>query len=189
MDTSVVFSEYELREMGFKFDGSVTYQSANCVGSCSEELETKVVVKKCRGTVAKKRVSGTGNGTLSIKMHCPVEIYNAAYGMELDSLIDGVKAYGRNSVHKSFSVVQHVYDEDGKEKFKAYPNCIMESGVKRTIENGAEEIAEIEMDISIQPDEYGNGMYEALASEITENTVKTKWMTGFTPDMVQVVSA
>ena len=184
-----VFSEYELRKMGIKFKTSEAYLSADCVGSCEEELESKVITKKCRGNVVKTTVKGTGSGTLNISMHMPYEIYTQAYGMNLDTLIEGVKAYGQNSRHEAFAIVQDVFDEDGVEKFKAYPNCIIQTGVARKIENGAEEVAEIEMEVSIMPDEYGNGVYEALESELTDETAKTTWMTAFTPDMVQVTKA
>ncbi len=186
--TKGVFSEYELRKMGIKLADETEYKSADCVGSSEEEMETKVVTKSCRGVVAKTVVKGTGNGTLTISMHMPKEIYDAVYGMNLDTLINGVKAYGQNSIHKSFSIVQDIFDEDGEEKFKAYPNCIMMSGVARTIENGAEEVAEIEIEVTVNPDEFGNGMYEALASELDE-TIKNQWMTAFTPELVQIPSA
>ena len=184
----MVFSEYELRKMGVKVSGTESFVSADCVGSCEEEMEAKVINKSCRGVVVKTRVKGTGKGTLSISMHCPKEIYDAAYGMELDTLIEGVKAYGQNSVHKTLSIVQEVYDEDGNLKLKAYPNCIIESGKKGTITNGAEEVAEIELEVSVMPDEFGNGVYESLASELDE-TVKSKWMTAFDPAMVQTETA
>lgn len=184
-----VFSEYELREFGIKTDGSAAFQSANCVGSCEEELNAKVVTKSCRGVVVKKTVKGDGTGKLSVSMHMPYEIYVDIYGMSLDTLIDGVNAYGTNSRHKPFANTQHIFDEDGVEKFKAYPNCIIETGVVRKIENGAEEVAQIDLEISLMPDEYGNCMYEALASELSDTTVKSKWMTAFEPSMVQVASA
>lgn len=187
--TNGVFSEYELREMGIKFKSAEAYQTASCVGSCEEEMEAKVVSKSCRGVVVKKTVKGTGTGTLNISMHCPWKIYNQFYGMTLDTLIDGVKAYGQNSIHEAFSIVQHVYDEDGAEMFKAYPNCILESGKKAKIENGAEEVAEIELEISVMPDEYGNGEYHVLATELKDETVKSEWMTAFEPSLVQVASA
>ena len=185
----MVFSEYELREMGIKFKSSEAYISADCVGSCEEELESKVITKKCRGVVVKTTVKGTGSGTLSISMHMPYEIYEQAYGMKLDSLIEGVRAYGQNSRHEAFGIVQHVFDEDGNEKFKAYPNCIIQSGLSRKIENGAEEVAEVELEVSVMPDEHGNGMYEALASALQEETVKTTWMTAFEPSLVQIAEA
>lgn len=184
-----VFSEYELRKMGIKFKSSEAYLSADCVGSCEEELETKVITKKCRGNVVKTTVKGTGSGTLTVSMHMPYEIYTQAYGMNLDTLIEGVKAYGQNSRHEAFAIVQDVFDEDGVEKFKAYPNCIIQTGVARKIESGAEEVAEIELEVSVMPDEFGNGMYEALASELADESIKTTWMSAFTPDLVQVASA
>ncbi len=185
---STVFSDFELDQMGVKLKGSEAYISVNCVGSCEEEMEAKVVTKSCRGVVVKKVVKGTGNGTLTISAHIPWEIYTGAYGMELDSLVEGVKAYGRNSVHKNFGLVMHIKDEDGNEKYKAYPNCVIETGTVRSIENGAEEVAELELEVSVMPDEYGNGLYEALASELDE-TLKTKWMTAFEPALAQVKSA
>lgn len=187
--TSEVFSEYELREMGVKTKKAESYKSANCVGSCEEELNVKVISKSCRGVVFKKIVKGDGTGKLAVSMHMPLSLYDEVYGMDLDTLIEGVKAYGVNSVHESFAITQRVFDEDGVEKFKAYPNCIIETGVKRKIENGAEAVAEIELEISLMPDSYGNCMYEALAEALTDETVKSTWMTAFTPEMVQLASA
>lgn len=186
---SKVFSEFELDQFAVKFHGetSAEYKPMNCIGSLEEALESKTVTKSCRGVVVKTRSRGTGTGTLNISAHVPMDIYNSAYGMELDSLLDGVKAYGRNSVHKPFSAVAHVMDEDGVEKYKAYPNCIMTAGVSRKIENGTEEVAELELEISIMPDDFGNGMYEALADDLDES-VKNKWMNAFTPDIVQVAT-
>lgn len=183
-----VFSEYELKKIGLKFKGADAYNTVECVGSCEEEMESKVITKSCRGIVKKKIVKGTGNGTLKYTMHIPYADYTAAYGMELDTLIEGVKAYGSNSVHKEFSIVEDVFDEDGIEKFKAYPKCVIETGVTRKIENGAEEVAEIELEVSVMPDEYGNGVYEALAADLKDETVKSTWMTAFTPDLVKKVT-
>lgn len=187
--TNGVFSEYEVREMGIKFKSGEAYQTANCVGSSEESMEAKVVSKSCRGVVVKKTVKGTGTGTLSLSLHVPYAIYTQAYGMELDSLMDGVKAYGQNSVHEGFAITQHVYDEDGVEMFKAYPNCIIESGKTAKTENGAEEVAEIELEISVMPDEFGNGVYQVLATELTGESLKTTWMTAFEPSLVQIENA
>lgn len=187
--TNGVFSDFELDQLGIKFKDAEKYENVNCVGSCEEEMESKVITKSCRGIVAKKIVKGTGSGTLKITAHIPWAVYTEFYGMELDTLIEGVKAYGKNSVHKGFGVVMHIKDEDGAEKYKAYPNCVMESGVARKIENGAEEVAELEIEASVMPDEFGNGLYEALADELKDESVKTTWMTAFTPELVQAVNA
>lgn len=187
--TNQVFSDFELDKWGIKIKGTETYVVIECVGSCEEEMDTRIITKKCRGIVKKKKVKPTGTGKYKITAHIPWAVYTDIFGMNVEGLIDGVKAYGSNSVHKEFSSVMHVTDEDGVEKYKAYPNCVVETGLARKIENGAEEVAEVEMEVSVSPDEYGNGLYEALAEELTDTTAKNTWMTAFTPDLVQVKSA
>ena len=181
-------SEFEVKKIGFKFEDEESYETVECIGSMEEEMTAKVVTKKCRGVVKKKRTRGTGEGTLKISLHIPLDIYVKAFGMKLDSLIEGVYAYGQNSRHKNFALVADVEDEDGNEKLKAYPNAAMNTGVVRKVENGAEEVAEIELEIGVMPDDHGNGLYEALADTVTENVANT-WMTAFTPELVQVESA
>lgn len=178
-------SEYELDQLGIKFKDAEDTQIIKCIGSCEEEMESKVISKSCRGVVVKENVKGTGRGTLKLTAHIAWAIYHEFYGMTLDTLIDGVKAYGRNSVHKAFSATAHVTDEDGQEKYKAYPNCIVKTGVVRKIENGAEEVAQLELEISVSPDDFGNGLYEATADELKDDEVKAEWMTAFTPALVQ----
>ena len=182
MAAATVFSEYELRKMAIRFDNESTAVEASCVGSCSEELDVRKVTKKCRGITVKTRVKGSGTGKLTISMHVPKDVYDGMFGMKLDGLIDGVHAYGQSSTHPEFCITQEVYDEDGNKKFKAYPRCIMESGVSRSIENGTEEVKEVDLDISIMPDEHGMGMYEVLDSELKEETVRTNWMSKFDPE-------
>lgn len=183
-------SEYEVDEIGFKFEGEENYTAVECIGSLEEEMDVKTVVKNCRGVPRKKRARGLGTGTLKLSAHIPWAVYVKFYGMELDTLIAGVKAYGKNSIHKGFAMTAHVIDEDGNKKLKAYPNALVTAGgVARKIENGAEEVAELELEISVMPDEYGNGLYDAPVGDITDEKVKTDWMTAFTPEMVQLASA
>lgn len=181
-------SEFEVKKIGFKFEGTDAYKSVECIGSMEEDMAVKTVTKKCRGVVKKKRSRGTGEGTVKVTAHIPYAIYVEAFGMDLDSLKEGVYAYGQNSIHKNFAMVANVEDEDGNEKLKAYPNAAMNTGVVRKIENGAEEVAELELEIGVMPDDFGNGMYESPVEEDDEDTVN-EWMTAFTPEMVQVESA
>lgn len=185
------YSEYEIKETSIKLHGSSTIATkAGCVGSLEEELDAKVVSKKCEGVVVKKRVHGTGTGKLKLSLHMRYDVFTSVFGMLFAENKKGVYSYGKNSIHPSFCLTGKVYDEDGEEKLKAYPNCIIETGMARKIENGAEEVAEMEIEISVMPDETtGQGMYEAIISEVTDDTVKEKWLTDFTPDLVKEVVA
>ena len=181
-------SEFEVKKIGFKFEDADAYETVECIGSMEEDMAVKTVTKKCRGVVRKKRSKGTGEGTVKLTLHIPYAIYVKAFGMDLDSLKEGVYAYGENSRHKVFSMVAQVEDEDGNEKLKAYPNGVMNTGVVRKVENGAEEVAELEMEVGVMPDEHGNGLYEALVESVDES-IANAWMTSFTPELVQVASA
>ena len=181
-------SEFEVKKLGFKFEGTDAYKSVECIGSMEEDMTVKTVTKKCRGVVKKKRSRGTGEGTVKITVHMPYDIYVEAFGMDLPSLKEGVYAYGQNSKHKNFAMVADVEDEDGNEKLKAYPNAAMNAFAGRKIENGAEEVAELELEVGVMPDEFGNGLYETLVEEGDEETAN-EWMTDFDPEKVQVTSA
>lgn len=180
-----VFSDFEIDKMNVKFKSGTEAVAMDCVGSVEEEMTAKVVTKKCRGVTIKNIVKGTGEGTLSISAHVPYEVFKDAFGMELDTLATGVQAYGSNSRHEEFCLTLHVKDEDGEEKYKAYPRCICNARPTISVENGAEEVAEVEMEIAVMPDTYGNGMYEALAEGLAED-IASKWLSEFTPDLVQV---
>lgn len=182
--TKGVFSEFEIEEQYIKLAKEETYSTMSCVGSSEEELEVIVIIKKCRGRKAKETVKGTGAGTLTESLHVPREIYNKIYAMARTDLADGVNAYGRNSTHPEFGLTQKVVDEDGDVKYKAYPRCIIESGPKRSVENGQEEVPELELTISLLPDDYGECMYEALESKLSES-IKGDWLEKFTPEMVR----
>ena len=180
--TNGVFSEFEVKEQHIKMADEESYSTMSCVGSSEEELEVKIITKKCRGAIAKEKVKGTGNGTLTESLHVPRD--NKMYDMNRPNLKKGVYAYGQNSSHPEFSITQRVLDEDGVEKFKAYPRCVLESGPKRPVENGQEEVPELELTIKLLPDDNGECMYEALKSELDEETAG-KWLEHFDTSLVQ----
>lgn len=185
--SDTVFSEYEAREMKVIFDdGEVG--TIKCIGSVEEEMEVTTISKKCRGVTVKKRTHGTGSGTLTMSAHVAYELYNKMLGMDADDLADGVVGYGRYTAHPQFTVTAYVLDEDGVEKYKAYPACVVNSGPARSIENGAEEVAEIELEIGVMPDENGYGLYEALADDISSDMADS-WMESFTTDLVTATTA
>lgn len=185
----MVFSEYEVRQVGFKFEGEEAYTVAECIGSCEETMNTRIISKKCRGVVKKKVVKADGTGAVKFSMHIPWDIYVNLFGMEDETVKDGIKTYGINTTHKKFCMVVQVFDEDDNEKLKAYPVCVVETGKATKTENGAEEVAEMELEVAVSPDDYGNGLYEALVSELSDSALKTTWMTKFTPAMAQKTTA
>lgn len=184
--TEKVFSEAEVRKIGIKIGEAAKADINECVGTWEEELEVKTVVKKCRGVVSKSRTKGTGNGTIKASMHMAQDLFAEMYGMKQEGLKDGVIAYGTKSLHPVFCVTALVLDEDDNEKLKAYPNCTIQTALTRKVENGEEEIAEIELELAITPDEEGNGMYEAVVTDLTDEDLKTKWLESFTPELVKL---
>lgn len=80
--TNGVYSEFEITEQHIKFPGEDSYSDMNCVGSCEQELEVKVITKKCRGVVRKEKVKGTGQGlpygvTAYTSQDIPQDVWNA----------------------------------------------------------------------------------------------------------------
>lgn len=190
--SNVVFSEYELRELAIKFNNisSDTFTHADCVGSWEDEAETLTVTKNCRGKVAKKRTTGTGSGTVTWSGHIPEDIKAKMFDMIRDDLATGVQGYGSDNRHQEFTCVGRYLDEDGKEKFFAYPKMVANTYTSTT-ENGGEEVAEREIELSYMPDDHGYGKYEALATDLGEDTggLKTKWMTAWTSELMQASPA
>lgn len=184
--TENVFSEVEVRKMGIKIQGAETADVNECVGTAEEEMEVKTVTKKCRGNITKSRTKGTGKGTLKITAHMQQDLFASMYGMEQKTLKEGIIAYGTNSLHPVFCITMEVLDEDDNKKLKAYPVCTIQSALSRKIEAGTEEITEIEMEITVMPDEFGNGLYEAVLSDLKDEELKTAWMENFDPKLAQI---
>lgn len=186
MPTDTVFSEFEVDRISFKFaEGDALELS--CIGKFEEEMEVKTVTKKCRGKVIKTRTRGTGNGTLKTSMHVPKGTYAQLLAMARTELIEGAYAFGENSLLPECCMSVHITDEDGNEKLKAYPRVTATTGPARSVENGGDEVEEIEPEFSVMPDSCGEGMYELFLDDIAEDKredMVTKWMAGFSRDLI-----
>lgn len=183
MARETVFSEFELDKMSVKFTDDVSFTEMNCVGTFEEEMNVKIITKKCRGVVAKTRTRGEGSGVIKVSAHIPYPIFLKAYGLKNTDFKSGVYSYGQNSRHKEFITVVHINDEDGEGKYKAYPKCIIQTGVARKIENGADEVAEVELEIAIMPDDYSESFYECVDAD-TDDSVTDTWMTNWSRSLV-----
>lgn len=182
----IIFSEYDVKCLNFILGTGEKKQvwPVKVIGKLEEESEVRKLIKKGRGVTIKNRTWGTGAGTLKLTAHMPYDLYILLHGMDADDLAEGVHAYGRDSRHPEAVVTGDVYDEDDVEKFKAWPSCVVSTGPARSIENGAEEVAETELEIGFSPDAAGRGMYEALANTLSDD-IKTAWMESFGADLVK----
>lgn len=181
------FSEFEIKKSAFKFHKESDARAivAGCVGSFEEELESRSVTKKCEGVVAKSRTFGAGSGKLKVSLHIAWEVYIRIFGLVSEKLKEGIVGYGKESVHEEFAYTCEAIDEDGEKKLKAYPNCVLESGITRKIENGGDEVAEVELEINIMPDDEGFCMYEALLDEPTVAAIEGEWLENFSTELVK----
>ena len=181
-----VFSEYEIKNSAIKINNGTDtgFKKVGCVGKIEEALDCITVTKKCEGVVKKTVTRGAGTGESKITLHMNYNLYIQIFGMDDENLLDGVYGYGTNSRHREFTYVGEVMDEDGNIKYKAYPKCAVKTGPSNTIENGGEEVQEIEVTFSLYPDDYGYCEYEAPAIEL-DDTTKGKWMTEFTPELLR----
>lgn len=180
-----IFSEYDVKCLNFIFtDGeNKDVWPVKVIGKLEEESEVRNMIKKGRGVTIKNRTWGTGAGTLKLTAHMPYGLYIKLHGMDSPALAEGVHAYGYDSRHPEACVTGDVFDEDDVEKLKAWPVCVVSTGPARSVENGAEEVAETDLEIGFSPDVNGLGVYEALAADVTE-AIKTGWMDSFAPALV-----
>lgn len=171
------FSEYEIKESTVRFDSDPAVR-IGCVGKLAESMNAKTVVKKCEGVVRKSTTRGDGTGELKFTLHMKTAVFNQMFGMQTEGLKTGIRAYGEKSRHREFCFTAKVLDEDGNIKFKAYPRCCVQTGIVRNIENGADEVAEIEVTATVMPDSLGNGLYEAFYADLN-STMRSSWLLNF----------
>lgn len=180
------FSEYEVKQSKVKFDTGNAI-ALGCVGKLSQTLNAKTVTKKCEGIEQMSRTYGDGTGELVFTLHMKLAAYYEMFGLQSEGLATGVRAYGQKSKHKEFCYTAIVYDEERNIKYKAYPRCVIKTGITGSIENAAEEVAEIEVTVSVMPDELGNAMYEAFAEELDE-TIAEQWLDNFSLDLIKAAA-
>ncbi len=190
MTSAEVYSYFECDQLAIKIAGETDFTRDDCVGSLEVERETKTVTKKCRGVVKKRKTKVTGNGTITLKMHIKLALYRALNAMTNTGLQPGVYAFDNTESMPEATIVARTKDEDDNIMFLGYPRVKIEEVNKLSIENGAEDVAEVEMKLSYMPDDYNKGEYQALADELT-GTVLTSanWMTTFSSATAQLVQS
>lgn len=174
-----IFSEYDIEKLGIKFENEDAAKVMDTVASCETTMEVRTVVKKKRNMPWKSRTKPTGSGTKKITLHLPEDIYAKMFGMYVEGYKEGVMVYGTICAHALFSMTALITDEDGNVKLIANPCCSIKSGISKKIETNAETIAEIEIEVAIDPDEDGIGEYSAVVDKSSDESLINNWISNF----------
>ncbi|PFP83254.1 phage tail protein [Bacillus cereus] len=176
-NVGIQFIEGGIQQPGTKF---------GCVGTIEGETEMLEKVKKCEGVEVKK-ISKPTKMIMTLAGHLRVDVLRKIFGIKTDGLKAGVWSYGTISKGQSFVLTADVVDEfEDLKKFVAFSNCASTTGFKFKVENGADEVAETELEFTALKDSNGQFYYEALVDELDDVQVKEKWHTQFTPELVKL---
>lgn len=162
-----------------KSSGNIVSEYMGQTGSIDEAMDARVITKKNEGVDETVSVKGLGTGELKFTGHIRWSAYQRFFGMKFATLKDGVYAYGKNSTHERFCLTCEVRDEYDRVSYRAYPNCVITDGIARKIENGTDEVAQLELTIKVTPDDEGMGLYQAQEEELKDATIKQNWVEKF----------
>lgn len=180
-----IFSEYDITKWGIQFADDAEATIMDTLGTAEESMEVRTVTKNKRNMPWKTRTKATGSGEVKVTAHIREDIYGEMFGMYVDGYKDGVMVYGSISVHNQFCMTETVEDEDGNIKLKAYPCCTVKEGMSRKVETNGEEIAEVELTVSVDPDPDGIGVYQVIVQEDTDPAMVDGWMKNFSNSLVK----
>ncbi|MGR5964225.1 hypothetical protein ACT7DB_07755 [Bacillus cereus] len=105
--------------------------------------------------------------------HLQVKVLREIFGITNKNLKEGVFSYGVDSLGKDFTFVAREVDIfDEVSRLIAFPNCTSASGFIKSVESGAGEVAETELEITCLPDEFNQFYYEAIQSDLSAEDAK-----------------
>lgn len=181
------FSPVRITNFAIKFKGETTASEFGCVGQVEGETEMLTIVKKCEGVEVKSK-SKPQKMTLKVTGHVQTAPLRKIFGLSNEGLKPGIYSYGSDSKSKDFILTADVIDEfEDLTKLIAFPNCTSSTGLTISIENGADEVAEMELEFTAMVDSNRQCYYEALINELGEEaeTIAETWRTNFSPDLVK----
>ncbi|GIN86977.1 hypothetical protein J6TS2_33630 [Heyndrickxia sporothermodurans] len=182
------FDSASITNFGIKFKGEEEAQSFGCVGQIEGETEMLTKIKKCEGLEVKSK-SKPHKMTLKINAHVKVDPLRKIFGLSNEGLKPGVYAYGSDSKGTDFVLTADVVDDfEDLTKLIAFPNCSSSTGLTLSIENGADEVAELEMEFTAMIDDNKKCYYEALIEELEDEEVAENWRKNFSADLVKVTT-
>lgn len=180
------FDLTRITEFGIKFKGEEQAQTLGCVGSLSGESEVVPLVKKCEG-VEKKRKSKVTKMTITLSAHVNLAAHRRIFGISTAGLKPGVHKYGADSIGEEFTLTAVGIDDfEDEQKLIAFSSCSSNTGLTINIENGVEEVAELEFEFTALVDENRGIYYEAYLAELDDegkDAFIQTWKTNFTPKL------
>ncbi|HBL1413310.1 TPA: phage tail protein, partial [Enterococcus faecium] len=175
--TVTTFDNISIKRISFNFKNATNAISTDCNGQLDGETEMQRIVKKCGSTEVKSK-SKPINMTVTITAHVPMEVYRRFNGLKQDERIkSGIYSYGPDSVGEDFSLAAEIVDDfEEKNKLIGMLACTSNTGLTFSIENGADEVAALELETKVMQDEFGKFYHEAIVAELEED-LTDQWMT------------
>lgn len=186
------FDAVSINNVGIQFKTGTTYEegtSFGCVGSLEGESDVTEKQLKCGNRVLKS-ITKVNFMTFNVTVaNAPIAVVRSIFGLENEGLKTGVYSFGENSKGQDFIFTGDIVDEfEDVTKMIAFPNASNISGLKiQAIENGADEVANLEFEFRALPDADGKFYYEAVAGDVVDQAVKDQWHTAFTSTLVAEV--
>ncbi|MEC1778401.1 phage tail protein [Schinkia azotoformans] len=179
-NASVQFFEGGTQKTGTKF---------GFIGTIEGETELKEFIKTVEGIEVDKIVKPV-KMNMTVSGHIPVKVARSLFGLSNTDLMAGVYSYGANSKGKKFIFTADVIDEFQEiTKLIAFSNCLSSTGFNISIDNAADELAELEIEFTAMRDTKGNFYYEAITSELDvaeADYITDEWHAMFTPTLVKL---
>lgn len=155
------------------------------LGSVEGETTLKELIKTEEGQEVAKRTKPE-KMDLTVSAHIRTSVIRKIFGISSNGLKPGIYKYGQDSKGVEFVFTADVIDEfEDVTKLIAFPKCVSATGFTFTIENGADEVALMEVQLTAYPDAMREIYYEAFVSELEDTTVATKWHTEFDRSLVE----
>lgn len=180
------FEDYKIIEGTIAIDDEVA-TSFGCIGTLEGTSETETVEKKCEGAVVKS-IKKVTKIAVTLTGHPYVAVLRNVAGMTNEGLKEGVYGYGANVKSKKIVFTAKVQDMEGNIKYIAFPNMDDVKGLNIKVDNDVTEIEMKDFEFSALKDENNMFYYEALEKDLTDEEVKSKWLTNFTPDLVKTAT-
>jgi len=186
-ETEVIeFDAVRITNFAIKYKSETASTQFGSVGQISGETVLRTITKNKEGIPAKKK-SVPQSMNLTLNAHIFVETARKLFGLSNEGLKPGVYSYGNDSKSPEFCLTADVIDEfEDVVKKISFPNSSSTSGLTLNIENGAEEIAQLELSFEVLQDSLRKLYYEAFEVEMDED-VKTQWHQNFSPDLVKLI--